>query len=496
MDFEESFLKKVNFTVLSICWVILLMILPSFFFEYHSGIQSIGYCVVNSVIALSLIIAANIVYLKDKSSKWIKYITFIGFFIPYTIIMLTVKGTLSFIMIFPLLCLYTIYFDKKFIYSTSILVVILNVAAFLLNIKGTKLDSETAFMYIRQFGTIVAYIFCLYAAVKSASSLKENLISKLSEFEETDKKQKEMTKDILNTVKTIDKDSNAINEITDKIRSSSEEVSHAVQEISSGASNTAENIQNQAVLSNEINDKIIETNQISEEMSHASNQTSERLANGVEKVNELTLKTDEVNKINNDVYDTILELKEKSNMVNEITEMITEIANQTNLLALNAAIEAARVGEQGKGFAVVAEEIRKLAEQSKESASNISNIITELQNGAEKSVQAVDTLKAANESQYKLVKETNEVLSTIDENTKVLSEKISSVYEKVGNMLESNKKVVGVTSSVSAISEQTMANAEEAAAMTNEHIEQAVQAQKLVSELLETSKQISKYIDK
>ncbi|HBX48350.1 MAG TPA: hypothetical protein DEF85_05610, partial [Clostridiaceae bacterium] len=162
MDFEESFLKKVNFTVLSICWVILLMILPSFFFEYHSGIQSIGYCVVNSVIALSLIIAANIVYLKDKSSKWIKYITFIGFFIPYTIIMLTVKGTLSFIMIFPLLCLYTIYFDKKFIYSTSILVVILNVAAFLLNIKGTKLDSETAFMYIRQFGTIVAYIFCLY----------------------------------------------------------------------------------------------------------------------------------------------------------------------------------------------------------------------------------------------------------------------------------------------------------------------------------------------
>lgn len=496
MDFEESFLKKVNFTVLSICWVILLMILPSFFFEYHSGIQSIGYCVVNSVIALSLIIAANIVYLKDKSSKWIKYITFIGFFIPYTIIMLTVKGTLSFIMIFPLLCLYTIYFDKKFIYSTSILVVILNAASFFLNIKGAKLDSETWLMYMRQFGTIVAYIFCLLATVKSASSLKENLISKLFEFEETDKKQKEMTEDILNTVKTIDKNSNAINEITDKIRSSSEEVSHAVQEISSGASNTAENIQNQAVLSDEINNKIIETNQISKEMSNASNQTSKALTNGVEKVNELTLKTDEVNKINNDVYNSILELKEKSNMVNEITEMITEIANQTNLLALNAAIEAARVGEQGKGFAVVAEEIRKLAEQSKESASNISNIIIELQDGAEKSVQAVDTLKEANESQYNLVKETNEVLSSIEENTKVLSEKISNVYEKVGNMLESNEKVVGVISSVSAISEQTMANAEEAAAMTNEHIEQAVQAQQLVSELLETSKKISKYIAK
>ena len=75
MDFEESFLKKVNFTVLSICWIILLILLPGFFFEYHSGIQSIGYCAVNSVISLLSVIAATIVYLKDKSSKWIKYIT-------------------------------------------------------------------------------------------------------------------------------------------------------------------------------------------------------------------------------------------------------------------------------------------------------------------------------------------------------------------------------------------------------------------------------------
>nr|WP_256439558.1 methyl-accepting chemotaxis protein [Exiguobacterium sp. s140] len=77
--------------------------------------------------------------------------------------------------------------------------------------------------------------------------------------------------------------------------------------------------------------------------------------------------------------ESISALKQQSDEIALITEVIQSITDQTNLLALNAAIEAARAGEQGKGFAVVAEEVRKLAEQSKQSATQIAGLIESIQ---------------------------------------------------------------------------------------------------------------------
>lgn len=121
-------------------------------------------------------------------------------------------------------------------------------------------------------------------------------------------------------------------------------------------------------------------------------------------------------------------LQEKNADTIKVIDFITNIAGQTNLLGLNAAIEAARAGEQGRGFAVVAEEVRKLAEQSREATEKIQATLNEMNKAVEGISKSIETTGAISEQQAASTQEITTNLSRVTKAAEELKEHVERLH--------------------------------------------------------------------
>ena len=182
---------------------------------------------------------------------------------------------------------------------------------------------------------------------------------------------------------------------------------------------------------------------------------------------------------------------ESANHIKEAVQLIQDIANQTNLLSLNASIEAARVGEAGRGFAVVAEEIRKLAEESNNSAGEIEKVVHELIDNSDNSVVQMNQMKEDTRVQLEKVEDTLQSFNGLTkevENVSVISENILDQT----NALEQIKGVVSTAcEQLAAISEESSASCEETSASMQLLIHSLEQCSGETAELANLSKTLN-----
>lgn len=161
-------------------------------------------------------------------------------------------------------------------------------------------------------------------------------------------------------------------------------------------------------------------------------------------------------------------LEDKSNAIGSIINIISEIAEQTNLLALNAAIEAARAGEHGRGFAVVAEEVRKLAEQSNQSANQIRGLILEIQEGIHNSVTSMESGRTAIDKGLQLANNAEKAFININQSIVNLREQTVTVNESLNKLNESTYNVNEVVDITIKMIQETSQATQSVAAATEE----------------------------
>ncbi|GIO09949.1 hypothetical protein J31TS6_59770 [Brevibacillus reuszeri] len=166
----------------------------------------------------------------------------------------------------------------------------------------------------------------------------------------------------------------------------------------------------------------------------------------------------------------ITKLNGRSEQIGQIIDVIRGIADQTNLLALNAAIEAARAGEHGRGFAVVADEVRKLAEQSTQSAQQISDLIIEIQADTNNSTSSMNQVQDEVRVGLEIVHSTEEKFGTILLTLREVAEQIQDVSNTTLDLSANSKQITLSMEEVNQIAKTSSSHSQSVAASGEEQL--------------------------
>ena len=433
---------------------------------------------------------ALLMFKKDAQQKNVSKTLIVGFNILYLFLMCTTQKESVFVIAFPIVILVLIFKDKKLFLSQCIAVGI-SIAVFV----GFQIQRGNTEEVTITSISIVLSLAAIYSVAKEMIETSDRAEALAVTSEENNNVLKSLIGELAGISDTVKSNTLELEHTVEEFNTTMQTATGSIQNVAEGATETTKEIERETILIDNIKQKIDTVAESTNNVNSYSNQVKKDITEGLVIVSDLLSKSEKIAEQNTEVNVSMQELVAKSESIASITNVITDIAEQTNLLAINAAIEAARVGEQGKGFAVVAEDIKKLADKSKQNAYDIDRIISEVENETTISVEKVQALYKESEEQQELVNNTSYIFNNIKASIDVVQKEVEQVLEQIKDVLGDSGSLYESVVSDYGIATQTMSSSNNTLVAFDNNVQQLEGLNVALRTIQQTIGEMDKYFN-
>ena len=333
------------------------------------------------------------------------------------------------------------------------------------------------------YGSIVEMVNALKAHIDNARRESENAKEQSAKAQEAMTQAEAASKEAQSKTEAMLVAADKLEEVGGVVSSASTQLSAQIEQSDRGAAESATRLGEAATAMNEMNATVQEVARNAGSASAASAETKQKAEAGAQVVEKAVQSIGQVHQMSLELKEDMVQLNAHAQDISRIMAVISDIADQTNLLALNAAIEAARAGEAGRGFAVVADEVRKLAEKTMASTTDVGNAIKAIQESTAKSMegveQSVERIGEATELAGQSGVALEEIVATVEATADQVNAIATASEEQSAASEEINQSIVQVND----MSRQTAEAMAEAAKAVSDLAAQAQGLTDLIREL-------------